>query len=865
MKKKGFTLIELLAVIVILAIIAIISVPIITDLINKSRYGAFGVSKKNIERAAELYHAKNADDLVWEGNISYVTIGTLKTKKFLSNNVVNALDSTSINDNTKVLLYRKGRKVDYSLQLYDREFFDWYQGQMVQASKREDISLPTTVGETVTIDLETLMSKGLVDELRLPLESESRCVGYVEIEKTTDDYEYNAYVDCLQGASTFASHYVSYGGKYMDEFNDVKETSDGGYIAVGRSNSEVITKYGTGNNGKYDAIIVKFKSDGTVEWSENFGGSSDDHFSAVIEIPDGYVAVGQTTSNDGDIVDYKGGNNDGIIVKYNKQGLVTYKRSYGSTNTFGSERFTNIIFNNNHYILVGTVAGEGRDGDLAGATGLVRADELVIMKMDLDFNTIWRSLFVGTNGETPKNAIRTSDNNYLIVGYSNSPNYDMTGIGYEGVPNSEAIILKYDDNGNLLNKSSFRGNVFTEVFADVIEVTDGYIAVGNGSSSDLDMTGLSKANNGYADAVIVKFDKNLENIIWKKSFGGTNSDVYYSIEKVNDNEVVAVGYSKSNDMDMQGLVTETNGYSNALLVRYNVATGNVIKSKTFGGSNSELFQAIIKTSENQYVIAGLTFSNDINLKNFNKGHSDAILVNYDKNFELEKVFQEPVVIIDKLKTIVPSYGTNISLKYDHLYTSNDPTKDLTGWCSTTIPYLEGNTSNYYYGECLRSFNLDDRNLLVELEVSNGLKMYAGEYEYKITKTASHNYNWHQIITANGGSTGNIGYSNLKLKFADGYIGSITDAIDKGYIEPLVVVNSLVGTVRPQGLLPTVIDIINTNGDTGITSYPSMFIYIKPKKSKFVSIILTSSANSRNNDGLSIHELRNFDMSITPTE
>ncbi|MDD4608049.1 MAG: prepilin-type N-terminal cleavage/methylation domain-containing protein, partial [Bacilli bacterium] len=124
MKKKGFTLIELLAVIVVLVVIAIISVPIITDLINKSRYGAFGVTKKNIERAAELYHAKNADDLVWDGDISYVTIGTLKSKKFLKNNLVNALDSTSINDDTKVLLYRKGRKVDYSLQLYDKQFFD---------------------------------------------------------------------------------------------------------------------------------------------------------------------------------------------------------------------------------------------------------------------------------------------------------------------------------------------------------------------------------------------------------------------------------------------------------------------------------------------------------------------------------------------------------------------------------------------------------------------------------------------------------------------------------------------------------------------------------------------------------------------
>ena len=57
MKKKGFTLIELLAVIVILAVIALISVPIILNVVEKARKGAFEDSAYGIIDAAKLYYA----------------------------------------------------------------------------------------------------------------------------------------------------------------------------------------------------------------------------------------------------------------------------------------------------------------------------------------------------------------------------------------------------------------------------------------------------------------------------------------------------------------------------------------------------------------------------------------------------------------------------------------------------------------------------------------------------------------------------------------------------------------------------------------------------------------------------------------
>ncbi len=62
MKKKGFTLIELLAVIVILAIIALIAVPIILNIVEKSKKSAFKDSTYGLIESAKLLYAESILD-----------------------------------------------------------------------------------------------------------------------------------------------------------------------------------------------------------------------------------------------------------------------------------------------------------------------------------------------------------------------------------------------------------------------------------------------------------------------------------------------------------------------------------------------------------------------------------------------------------------------------------------------------------------------------------------------------------------------------------------------------------------------------------------------------------------------------------
>jgi hypothetical protein len=81
----------------------------------------------------------------------------------------------------------------------------------------------------------------------------------------------------------------TFGGE-RDEFGwDIRKTADGGFIVAAQTSSL--------GNGELDAYLIKTDLDGNEEWAKSYGGDKVDRIFSVRQTPDGgYVAVGITYS-----------------------------------------------------------------------------------------------------------------------------------------------------------------------------------------------------------------------------------------------------------------------------------------------------------------------------------------------------------------------------------------------------------------------------------------------------------------------------------------------------------------------------------------------------------------------------------------
>ncbi|HOY40146.1 MAG TPA: hypothetical protein PLK75_12685, partial [Bacteroidales bacterium] len=114
-------------------------------------------------------------------------------------------------------------------------------------------------------------------------------------------------------------------GSNGDEYAfSVQKTTDGGFIVESNiySNNADIWDY----HGGGDAWVVKLENTGNIEWQKCLGGSDDDYAYSIQQTTDGgYILAGYTDSNDEDVSGNHGGPNDAWVVKIiesNVSGLV---------------------------------------------------------------------------------------------------------------------------------------------------------------------------------------------------------------------------------------------------------------------------------------------------------------------------------------------------------------------------------------------------------------------------------------------------------------------------------------------------------------------------------------------------------------
>ncbi|MFC1972623.1 hypothetical protein ACFLVE_04395 [Chloroflexota bacterium] len=343
----------------------------------------------------------------------------------------------------------------------------------------------------------------------------------------------------------------TYGGIPAEEHADsVQQTSDGGYIVSGRTES-----FGAGD---MDFWVLKLTSGSSIEWQKAYGGINDDHTHSMQQTSDGgYIVVGCTES-------FGAGDNDAWILKLNAQGTVEWQKTYGGTNYDWAMSVQQTV--DGGYILAGGTESFG-----AGY------EDAWILKLNSQGTIVWQKTYGGTSDDWADSVQQTTDGGYIVVGSTES-----FGAGYE-----DGWIFKLNSQGSVEWQMTFGSSIDSDSIHFIQQTSDGgYIAAGWTESFGA----------GGEDAWLLKLDS--QGIItWQKTYGGTSDDWAESVQQTSDGGYIVVGCTESFGAgDVDGWIFKLS------------SQGSVQWQKTYGGSNWDYTYSIQQTSNGGYIVAGETLS-----------------------------------------------------------------------------------------------------------------------------------------------------------------------------------------------------------------------------------------------------------------
>jgi len=397
------------------------------------------------------------------------------------------------------------------------------------------------------------------------------------------------------------------GGTSADWAYSGQQTSDGGYIVAGyaKSNNGNVS----GNHGKEDYWVVKLDSEGGIQWKKCLGGTGRDIARSVQQTSDsGYIVAGYTSSNDGD-VSGNHGSDDYWVVKLDSKGNILWQKCLGGSDqdVAGSVQQTS----DKGYIVAGTTGSN--DGDVSGNHG---SDDYWVLKLDSEGGIQWKKCLGGRWQDIAKSVQQTSDEGYIVAGFTTSHDGDVSG----NHGSDDYWVVKLDSEGVIQWKKCLGGSRL-DAASSIQQTSDGgYIITGDTESNDGDVSG----NHGSDDYWVVKLDSK-GGIQWKKCLGGTSDEWAFVVQQTFDNGYIIAGLAKSNDGDVSG----NHGLNDYWVVKLN-SKGGIQWQKCLGGSGYEGAFGVQQTTDDGYVVAGFTNSNDGDVSG-NHGKEDYWVVKLDRD------------------------------------------------------------------------------------------------------------------------------------------------------------------------------------------------------------------------------------------
>ena len=378
----------------------------------------------------------------------------------------------------------------------------------------------------------------------------------------------------------------TFGGSREDMGFSIIQTENGGYAITGYTMLDREKRKDTWRaklgyielteEKKQDFWIIKLDKNGNMEWDEVFGEKGTDIANSIIQTRDGGYAVA------GSIWTIYASKQDIWAIKLDENGNIEWGK------TFDEDE------NDIAYSIIQT-----KDGGyaVAGSTGVRVWGETNcwVIKLDAKGNMEWDNNFGGTGWDEIYSIIQTKDGSFITTGC----------VWSKGAGRGDVRVAKLNKRGNLVWDKTFGGSENDEAHS-IIQTNDGGYAVAG-------FTVLE--DTGDRDFWVIKLDKD-GNKVWDKTLGGTSEDWANSIIQNKNGDYIVAGWTKSMGA----------GKTDVWIVKLD-KRGNLVWDKTFGGSENDEAHSIIQTDDGGYAVAGWT-------KSKGTGNSDIWIIKLDENGNL---------------------------------------------------------------------------------------------------------------------------------------------------------------------------------------------------------------------------------------
>lgn len=393
-----------------------------------------------------------------------------------------------------------------------------------------------------------------------------------------------------------------FGGSGLDAFRDIIGCKDGGFVAAGISASK---------DGDYNGVsgewemqhtsLVKYSSDGKVEWKYITGGNGQVNFNDVIELKDGtIVAAGQTAATSGDVVK-TASTNSAFIVRLKADGTFMWKYVFPSDASSTGEYISSLAATPDG----GFVAGGKAISESGFFTGTQKGGtKAFIFKFDKNGNIKWRKVLQGSKSNIISALAVNSDGDIYATCVTMSTDGDFSGIRFNKIRTENTVLLKLNKKGNLDWAEYLQGSGKSE-FNTLAVTDDGGCVVGGTFTIYKRADGIYTMNYGKRDGYVLRYNSKGQ-VCWSRLIGGADDDSVLGIACIKGGFAV-VGQSKSSTEDFQGY--KVGGGSDGYILYLN-DEGKTTATVRLNGAQDDSAMDVAVLSDGSIAIAGWTKSDD---------------------------------------------------------------------------------------------------------------------------------------------------------------------------------------------------------------------------------------------------------------